>query len=328
VDEESERVWEHTTGQFLDLIETLDVHHRDLGPYVFLDLEAPDNAEMSSMTKGGLVNPLIAEAAKEKYVIEDDPKTPSGPNAITLGQLSDSFGLRLVQWPDDTVGRGPNSSSTFVSYFSGTSRTISRRCLQGLPALPWSFGSDDRNAIIIDVPGVSAFHCMFTQARAQPHRACIVSLGGSLSPTHIVCPKYQPIPIQNGDRLVCHEWNFEMRVVPTDLHMSSLQILTDEGDIFDVPTEGCHIGAGNRSRQEPNKPHFPQTKFALKHRLKDMSAVHMALHYHAPTDRWTLVDHSPDPLGTLLLLRTGHAYPLSHGTRVKLGTVILEVLNQ
>merc|ERR1712217_747226 len=152
-------------------------------------------------------------------------------------------------------------------------------------------------------------------------------MGGDPTTTsHIVCPKYQPMQVNNGDIFVCQQWNFEVRIEPTDqLHRSALSILTDEGDAFRVPMGGCHVGAGNRSRHLDYQPVYPQTKFALKHRLRDMAAVHLAFHYHPPTNRWTVVDHSPDPLGTLLLLKTGVAYPLSDGQRIKIGPLILEV---
>merc|ERR1712032_1570670 len=119
---------------------------------------------------------------------------------------------------------------------------------------------------------------------------------------------------------------FEVRIVPTGLHSSSLSLLSDEGTTFDVPMEGCHVGAGNRSKQTKFQPSFPQHKLALKHRLKDMAAIHMAFFYHMPTNRWTLVDHAPDPLGTLLLLKSDTAFHLSEGMRVKLGPVVLEVV--
>lgn len=350
IDDDAERLWEHVTSQHLDLTETLDPHHRDLGPYLFIDLLSQENVtpwnastdiELAKrMSQTALVNPEIAEAAKKGYKMEDgesdegdeplSPLCPDAPDHIVPGSdnLSENFGLRLVDWPKDVVGSGQNSSSTFVSYFSETDRIVCRKALQGLPPLPWSFGTDKRNAIILDVPapGVAPFHCLFTKARAQAMTPCIVPLGGRWVPTYIICPKYQPIQVLNGYRLVCHQWNFEIRIIPTGLHSSMLQILTDEGDVFDVPLEGCHIGAGNRSRQVPNQPSFPPTKFALKHRLKDMSAVHLALNYHAPSNRWTLIDHSPEPFGTLILLKTGTAYPLSHGLRVKLGPVILETV--
>lgn len=273
------------------------------------------------------------KSAKEGYKIEDDNDDEEelyaseiSGTSNSIGKLSDAFGLRLIDWPADTVGSGPASTSTFVAYFSETHRTVARNYLDGLPALPWSFGTDERNSVILDIPGVAAFQCIFTQSRVQAKRPCIVALGGASIPMYIVCPKYQPMQIQNGDRLVCHQWNFELRIVSTGLHASSCQVLTDEGDVFDVPLEGCHVGAGNRSRQLPNQPSFPQTKFALKHRLRDMSAVHMAIQYHAPTDRWTLIDHSPDPFGTLLLLRTSQSYPLSHGMRLKMGPVLFECI--
>lgn len=350
VDPATERLWEHMTGQHTDLHETLHTHHRDLGPYIFLDLLSEENVAPGQIMgqHQSLVNPSIAKAAKEGYKMGDDSDgsddevsamtsdpnnragSPTESRAGALQQLSDTFGLRLVEWPRELVGSGTESSSTFVGYFSNSGRNVARDSLKGLPMLPWCFGSDQRNTIILDIPGpgVAPFHCIFTQARAQPMRPCIVALGGTLVPTHIVCPKYQPIQVQNGDRLVCHQWNFELRIVSTGLHSTALQLLTDEGDIFDVPIDGCHVGAGNRSRPVPNQPIFPPTKFALKHRLKDMSGVHMAFNYHAPSNRWTLIDHSPEPFGTLLLLKTGHAYPLSHGLRVKLGPIIFEtVLN-
>jgi len=346
VDDDMERLWEHVTCQHLDLNETLGTHHRDLGPYMFVDLLSSENSNLEHLNTrtGALVNPEIAKAAKQGYSMQDDESDAddngtheesvhhASPWGAPAGgpadgdPLSNSFGLRLVEWPVDLVGSGPSSSSTFVSYFSETDRLVSRSSLQGLPPLPWSFGTDQRNGIVLDVPapGVAPFHCLFTKAHAQDMTPCIVALGGRWVPTYIVCPKYQPIQVHNGYRLVCHQWNFELRIVPTGLHSSMLQILTDEGDVFDVPPEGCHVGAGNRSRQIPNQPSFPTLKFALKHRLKDMSAVHLALNYHPPSNRWTLIDHSPEPFGTLILLKTGTAYPLSHGLRVKLGPVILE----
>jgi len=342
VDGDRQRVWEHSTGQHTDIHETLDAHHRDLGPYLFIDLSCQDSPENVGVVGSAVINPLMAAAAKKGYSMEDDSDEEENGMIATQSivkplafqghagstNLSDAFGLRLAEWPRDLVGSGAESSSTFVSYFTDSGRIVSRGCLQGLPTLPWSFGSDQRNSIILDIPGpgIAPFHCIFSQSRAQPLRPCIVALGGPLVPSYIVCPKYQPIHLQNGDRLVCHQWNFEIRIVTTGLHQTACQVLTDEGDVFDVPTDGCHVGAGNRSRQVPNQPIFPATKFALKHRLKDMSAVHMAITYHAPSNRWMLLDHSPEPLGTLLLLKTGTSYPLSHGLRVKLGPLIFETV--
>lgn len=329
VDEEAERLWEHTTGQFMDLSESLESHHRDLGPYVHINLEN-QGVDVITQPKGitsSVTSVKLAKPSSDREAMDQEVEATCKEFEAPQVDLSEVFGLRLVDWPRDAVGSGPESTSTFVSYFSETGRVVSRESLKGLPPLPWSFGTDKRNAIILDIPqGVAPFHCIFTRARAQAMRPCVLAFGGPLVPAYIVCPKYQPIQVQNGDRLVCHQWNFELRILPTGLHMSSLQILTDEGTIFDVPLDGCHVGAGNRSRRVPNQPSFPQTKFALKHRLKDMSAVHMVFSYHAPSNRWTLMDHSPDPLGTLLLLKTGIAYPLSHGSRVKLGPVILETV--
>lgn len=336
VDDKTVRHWELSTKLHHDLIEALDEHHRDLGPYVHIDLEKPDGLQAAWGGKAAkrsettLINPDIAAAARKGYDMRDSDSEDNeldSPPQDANGPLSDRFGLRLVQFPKE-VGSGESSESTFVRYFSQDGRLVSRDYLQGLPSLPWSFGHDERNTIIIDVPGsgLASFQCLFAHCKAQPNRPCLIPMGGPMAPTYIVCPKYQPLQVQNGDRLVCHQWNFELRILPTGLHMSTLFLLSDEGDSFEVPTDGCHVGAGNRSRQSPNQPSFPKTKFALKHRLKNMAAVHMAFHYHAPTNRWTLVDHSPEPDGTLLLLKTGTAYPLSHGLRVMLGPVVLETV--
>merc|ERR1712032_492073 len=344
ITEEWQRAWEVLVNKYNDLNEFVDINHRDLGPYVHLPLEHPD--QLAAILGNDLsvpreatciVNPKIAAAAKNAYVIGDDddeeaddspshretPSPISDSFAGTSRDLSDVFGLKLVVSPPNL---GSNDS-TFVQFFSEKS-CLCRDSLRGLPALPWSFGSDEKNAIIVDVPGpgLAPFHCMFIQSKKISSRACIVPLGGPMAPTYIVCPKYQPIEVENGDRLICHQWTFEVRIVPTGLHSSSLSLLSDEGTTFDVPMEGCHVGAGNRSKQTKFQPSFPQHKLALKHRLKDMAAIHMAFFYHMPTNRWTLVDHAPDPLGTLLLLKSDTAFHLSEGMRVKLGPVVLEVV--
>lgn len=97
--------------------------------------------------------------------------------------------------------------------------------------------------MIVDVPGtgLAPFHCVFARSAAQTKRACIIPLGSPMAPTYVICPKYQPLQVQNGDRLVCHSWNFEIRILKIGLHTSSLSILTDEGDVFEVPMDGCHV---------------------------------------------------------------------------------------
>jgi hypothetical protein len=109
------------------------------------------------------------------------------------------------------------------------------------------------------------------------------------------------------------------------MHTSTLTILTDEGTEYEVPREGCHLGAGFQSRQLALQPTFPKAKFALNHRLKNLAPVHICFYYHSFMNRWILVDHSPDPMGTLLALKTGVAYPVSEGLRIKMGPITLEV---
>jgi hypothetical protein len=347
------RAWELATDQHHDLIEMLGEHHRDLGPYANIEIDAPEQLSKlwgsnktapgrDSMVCVGLQNAELTYRKSPEEEFEESGYSARFRRSVsgagmrraslflqTDRKLSDWFGLRLVDWPAD-LGSGSASSSTFVKFFSEGTRSISRRDLNGLPALPWAFGSDNRNTIIVDgmkaSSGLAPFHCMFVASTVQPWRACVVPLGNKMAQSHIICPKYQPIQLMNGDRLVCHSWTFEMRIQAMEhtIHQSALSILTDEGDIFDVPWDGCHVGAGNRSRHLDQQPAFPHTKFALKHRLANMAAVHLAIHYHAPTDRWTLVDHSPDPMGTLLQLRAGVAHPLSHGLRVKMGPIVLE----
>lgn len=356
VDEGKKRAWELATDQHHDTQELLGRHHRDLGPYMHLDIDKPE--DLAELWKGrapakdhaGLRQDLHRQALMSYVEAHGDPRfadeeedeedpysmknlesfCPAWRRATLMqfGQVSDWFGLKLVDWPAG-VDAGECSASTFLRYFSDGARLVSRYHLHGLPPLPWSFGSDTRNSLIVDVPtvGLAPFHCMFAQSTKQKHRACVIALGSQMAPTYIVCPKYQPLQIHNGDRLVCHSWTFEMRILPLEkMHSSSLSILTDEGDVFEVPSDGCHVGAGNRSRHLEHQPSFPPTKFALKHRLTEIAAVHLAIHYHQPTDRWTLIDHSPDPMGTLILCKPGVARPLSHGLRVKIGPVTLETV--
>lgn len=342
IDTEMTRRWELVTDQYGDLKELMQAHHRDLGPYVHLRLDQPEQwaEHLKSQPREAwcLVNPDIVKKAAKGYVIEDEDsdddeeddtfeelKDPGAPRDV-----SDSFGLRLVEWPEELGAGASCTASTFVRFFSEEGYLVSRFHLQGLPKLPWLFGSDERNTIIMDIPGtgtgIAPFHCIFQRSNVQPLRACIVPLGDPMAQSYIICPKYQPLQVQNGDRLVCHEWMFQLRIEPTEnAHVSALSLLTDEGVVYKVPFEGCHVGAGNRSRQLENQPTFPSAKFALTHRLKDMAAVHLAFHFSPPMNRWTLVDHSPNPLGALLLLQPGVAYPLSEGLRVKLGPVVLEV---
>jgi hypothetical protein len=338
IDDNMRRAWELKTRRHWDLLETVDEFSRDLGPYMHLNLLKADELKevWSRQAKDSwcLINPtMVAKAAETFQVHEDDAsEVASSCGADSPQDASKSFGLRLADFPPELVD-GP-SPSRFVRFFSEEKRLISLQSLQGLPPLPWSLGSDDHNTVIVDVKGVGGsgiapFHCMFTNCSAQPHRACIVPLGDPMTSSFIVCPKYQPLQVSNGDRLICQQWAFEIRIEPTaQLHRSCLSLWTDEGTVFRVPMEGCHVGAGQRSRRLDQQPVFPQTKFALKTRLRDMSPVHVAFHYNHPMDRWTVVDHSPDPLGTLLFLKTGVAYPLSDGQRIKIGPLILEVALQ
>jgi len=324
------------TEQFSDLTDIPGDTDRDLGPYLHVELDKPGRvAEIwgnQPQSSWCLVNPDLVKAAKTGYSMEHigavTNSKSDGLAAMTSNVLSESFALKLVQWPEE-FGSGESATSTFIKFFSDQRMRISRRCLQGLPKLPWCLGSDERNTVIMDAPGpgIAPFHCMLAHCKLHKNRVCYVPLGDPLSSSHIICPKYQPLPIRNGDRLVCHQWTFELRITPTEkLHESSLTILTDEGESFEVPFEGCHIGAGNRSRHMDNQPCFPQAKFALRHRLRKISPVHAALWYQAPMNRWTLVDHSPHPMGCLLQMKPSQAYPLSHGLRLLMGQCIMEVM--
>lgn len=336
VDDNMVRSWELLTAQYLDGIDALEDRQRDLGPYIQVDLDRPE--EMAKYlqvdTKGAwhIVNPEVAKAAARYYQLDDDEEQDVQDQATLTMQYdaSDVLGLKLVEWPAELNPEG-NTGSTFIRFFSQEGKRISRFFMQGLPPLPWSFGSDERNTIIMDIEhryGVAAFHCIFARARAQPKRPVIVPLGDPMSPSYVVCPKYQPLQVRNGDRLICHQWTFELRLEPKGPHLDQLQILTDEGTVFEVPFEGCHMGAGSRSMRVDYQPYFPPTKFVLTHRLMNMAAVHVVFQYTAGLNRWMLMDHSPDALGTLLLLKPGVAYPLSAGLQLKLGPLILQVVSE
>jgi hypothetical protein len=325
------RTWEILTGQFIDTVEMAKEGSRDLGPYLHVEVDRPETVAAAwggsqPSTAAWVTNPKLAEDARIHFLEQHDDEFPQpGILAHSFLHASDSLSLTLVGFPSDMAM--PVSTSTFVKFFA-EGRRISRTGLQGLPPMPWTFGSDRRNTIVVDVPGVTIaqFHCMFVPSRSQPWRACVIPLGNLLSPTYLICPKYQPIEVHNGDRIVCHQWVFELRIDGGGAsHVSQLKILTDEGEEFKMPMDGCHVGAGNRSKQIEHQPWFPPTKFPLKHRLRDMAAVQFSVVRNPSCDRWMLVDHSHDPEGTLLQLRTGTAYPLSEGMNMKLGPLVLEV---
>lgn len=315
VSDQQKRVWELGSRRLHNLVEHLCFRDRDLGPYINVKPEAP---ETLAAAWG-----LQAPGNREQSSLPLQPKQPE-----IRHDISDSFGLKLVEWPPEAA------DSTFVRFFApaadGTEgRHIARGDLEGLPPLPWSFGSDQRNTVIVDVADekLAHFQCLFTTSHIQPNTPCVAPLGDPfVAPMYILCPKYQHLPVKNGYRLICHSWVFECRIVPTGLHTSSLSLLTDEGEVFEVPSSGCHVGAGHRSKQLEHQPSFPTTKMALKHRLQGMSTVHMAFHYNQLADRWTLVDHSPGPFDTLLQLKPGHAYPLSSGLQIRFGKVTLEAV--
>jgi len=345
ISDERRRMWELMTWQDLDDTDLLERWHRDLGPYI--DLRLDDSASLAaawdqrSCDTWCLVNQEVTKTGaigwqrfKDNEGDSDDDAANdrgefdawvSRPRKIHLqSDVSNVFSIKLVDYPK-SWGTS-DSSSTFIRFFSEEGRQISRKCLQGLPPLPWSFGKDPRNAIIMDTPGigVAPLHCIFKQAATQPGLACIIPLGEPTTPSHIVCPKYQPLQIRNGDRLICEQWRLELQIRPAG-NLSSLTILTDEGGKYEVPHEGCHMGAGTSSRRLAYQPIFPDAKFVFNHRLSRLASVHVAFYYHTPMNRWTLVDHSPNPFGTMLLLRTGMAYPLSVGLRIKMGDVVVEV---
>jgi hypothetical protein len=315
VSDQQKRIWELSTRRLHHLVEHLCFRDRDLGPYLQVKPHAPETL----VAAWGLQAP----GNREQNSLPLQPKQPE-----IRHDISDSFGLKLVEWPQDA------RDSTFVRFFASSDEGVQRRHiargdLDGLPPLPWSFGSDSRNTIIVDVPDekLANFHCLFTSSHIQPNVPCVVPLGDPfVAPMYILCPKYQHLPVKNGYRLICHSWTFECRIVPTGLHTSSLSLLTDEGDVFEVPLTGCHVGAGHRSKQLEHQPSFPDCKMALKHRLSGMSTVHMAFHYNQLADRWTIVDHASGPFDTLLQLKPGHAYPLSSGLQIRLGQVTLEAV--
>jgi hypothetical protein len=333
VEDGARRTWELLVEQFYDLVELVEEGSRDLGPYVRVEIDRPETVEAAwggsqPATACCLTSPEIARAARTHLLEQRAAPGEELPEALAVKRLhaSDSFSLALVEFPPELAS--PDAGSTFTSFFAREGRRISRTGLPGLPQLPWTFGSDRRNTIVVDVPGVTVapFHCIFAPSRAQPWRTCIIPAGNRMSPTYLICPKYQLLEVHNGDRLVCQQWTFELRISGTGSdHVSGLTILTDEGEEFKVPMDGCHVGAGNWSKQIRHQPSFPPTKFPLKHRLRDMAAVQFALVRNGACDRWMLVDHSPDPQGTMMLLRPGVAYPLSEGMRVKIGPLVVEV---
>jgi len=344
IDEQMLQNWELANEKFQDDLDLLEKRSRDLGPYVHIKLDGGIEEiahQVGPLSEGTwcLVNPDVAQVALRKQTYastiqseyDDDPAEFHLPKR-PLRDASDSLALELAEWPEELDSSAV--PSTFIrSYGSGGRRASRSACDKNgngsaLPTLPWSFGTDPRNTVVMDLErqhGIAPFHCLFARSRQQPHRAVVMALGDPMSDSYIVCPKYQPIQVRNGDRLVCHQWTFQVRTESGDDHRDHLSILTDEGECFKVPLDGCHVGAGSRSRKTDYQPSFPSTKFILTHRLKNMAAVHVVFRYMPSVNKWAVIDHSPEPLGALLALRPGVAYPLSEGLRLKLGPLILRV---
>lgn len=249
-----------------------------------------------------------------------------GSTASSDGASSIPFEGGLVTW---TEFAGREAIRQAQGQKAGVN--LSRQELPGLPMLPWCFGRDARNTVVMDMEtdAISPFQCVFMKSQVQPSRACVVHVGNTyLAPTYVVCPKFQHMPVRDGFRVVCGQsWTLELRIRPTGLHSSALTIVTDEGWSFEVPDSGCHVGAGHRAVEDPATISFPKDcKMSLQDRLQNISTVHCAFHYHRAGDRWSIVDHSDVEEGTLIELLPGFAYPLSHGLRVKTGPITMEVI--
>eukprot|EP00933_Yihiella_yeosuensis_P003888 TRINITY_DN1073_c0_g1_i1.p1 TRINITY_DN1073_c0_g1~~TRINITY_DN1073_c0_g1_i1.p1 ORF type:complete len:827 (+),score=138.66 TRINITY_DN1073_c0_g1_i1:75-2555(+) len=335
VDEESVRRWEILSRVNLDSIEPLANFHRDLGPYL-QNIDVLNEAKMASLWEGlyneeaaHLHNPEVLSKSKQEYTLDDCGEEEANRfQALGLSDqddVSDFLGLRLVDAPEDL--KSENCSSNFMRFLRLDQRAlISRRKLEGLPELPWCLGSDARNTVVLDVPsGIDPFHCILSKSRAQGKRVCLQTLGDGSNPSYIVCPKYQPLQVFTGYRFLCHDRTFEIRIKPDfDTRTSRLFILIDDGTRFEAPPEGCHVGVNACSRRRPYQPFFQSAKMVLE-KSPGVDEVQLSFNYEAPMDRWTVVDHSAEELGTLLELKPGTAYPLSKGMRFCLGSLQFEM---
>jgi len=309
-------------------VERLQKHDRDLGPYIKLDPQ--DEGELTRAWDGlfredayWLFNPVVLAAAKANIKATIAVSDSEEENVVALVEqddVSNYFGLSLVDAPPEL------DQTALVSFLRRQDMMTSRRCLQGLPALPWCLGSDSRNTLVLDgsAQGVRRFHCVLKKSKTQAQRVSLVPVD-SRAKSFIVLPKYQPFQVRDGDRFVCHGWSCEVQLErDSETNTTHLVLLTEDGQRFEAPLDGCHVGAGAASLQQKMQPAFPTAKFVVDDPGHDIAQVHLAFCYDQPMNRWTVVDHSRHPRGALLALKAGVAYPLSHGLHLLFGPMLLK----
>eukprot|EP00928_Gymnodinium_smaydae_P087355 TRINITY_DN7162_c0_g1_i1.p1 TRINITY_DN7162_c0_g1~~TRINITY_DN7162_c0_g1_i1.p1 ORF type:complete len:657 (+),score=137.35 TRINITY_DN7162_c0_g1_i1:182-2152(+) len=121
ITDEQRRQWEVSTKQDLDVLETLQHNHRDLGPYIHLDLDDKQalkklwgnvdptvvncithpevqDAALESLRRLG-THGLPVEESDSEYDSDPDPNVRSERNRLPPGvSISDAFGLKLVDY--------------------------------------------------------------------------------------------------------------------------------------------------------------------------------------------------------------------------------------
>merc|ERR1711953_1451047 len=109
--------------------EALDRNHRDLGPYLnvnIADINAVKRAWGNhSSDTWCLINPEIVQGVNKSWRPPGEPEEPNlssiSPRRARLSKIgpkpiSDALGLKLVQFPPGWGGK--NSTSTFVRFLS------------------------------------------------------------------------------------------------------------------------------------------------------------------------------------------------------------------
>merc|ERR1712048_643197 len=111
IDDDKRRSWELITRQDYDTFETLDMNHRDLGPYLNLNISDMDAVKAAwgnhSRDMWCLINPEIVQSANNGWSkVEEFASDASSPRRAKLSKIgnkniSDALGLKLIEYPPE-----------------------------------------------------------------------------------------------------------------------------------------------------------------------------------------------------------------------------------
>jgi len=315
------RCWHLKIKAFHEILEDLEGSDRVPGPYTSAE-------EMLAPWRSDWNDASIDTKALEQAT-DGMPKSPQRRFSMLPGlpvQLADDEKVSLII----KFVQGLEQGSTLAAHFLHKPLSLGKLLSKGYATL----GSHPACDVVVDEVGVDPFQAILVHMNKQECRVGILPLGDPLrdSPTMVVCPKFQHLQIRDGTRIQASGWRFECRISREDPlegkggPRSRMVLLGEDGTVYRVPREGCHVGAGHRSHQTQFEPAFPQPKWSLGARLEGISQVHFAIHYTEVADRFTIVDHSTELFSTKITPSPMHVMPLSPGLRVEIGPTAFVVI--